>query len=453
MLRIPLYGELGSPDPALASSPASTFLSSLLYSGLVKFGPDLHIIPELAVSIPTISTDGRTYTFTVRQDARFADGHHCTAYDVAFSLTRALSPGVDSPLAGEYLGEIKGAAVLENGFTKHLSGVTVLDRLTVRIRLVKPDADFLQKLAFPVASVVDHRAVSAFSSGLWVGHASGTGPWVVTGRERNGGLELSPRPHFYGSSLEVRSLLLLPVSNQARAIDLYRKGDLDVAQVPNDQFRALSHRSDFHDSPALDAYYALPQASHGTALAATLDRDRLLRELSPALSPLDAIVPPAVPDYVASSPTIDTGSSAGAATADPDVTLQTSQRGDWGITMLEQSLLKQWTAGRRWPVAVRLIHAASPLPDPAVWLSLVWSRTPSQWFHDLMVHSAGLTNDPVSRMSAYSKGENWALKKGLIIPLAGGNLAYLIKPAVNGLQVTPLGLMPENNNWPSVSLE
>jgi hypothetical protein len=55
-------------------------------------------------------------------------------------------------------------------------------------------------------------------------------------------------------------------------------------------------------------------------------------------------------------------------------------------------------------------------------------------------------------MSGYSDVENWALSKGLIIPLATGTLGYLTKSAVQGLDVTATGLMPDNNNWSSVSI-
>src|SRR5579884_2886421 len=95
ILRLPLYSAVRSLDPAAATS-STLLIDSLLYSGLVKFSPDLHIIPELAVSIPTISSNGRTYTFTIRQDARFADGIRCTAADVVYSLSRALRPGIGS---------------------------------------------------------------------------------------------------------------------------------------------------------------------------------------------------------------------------------------------------------------------------------------------------------------------------------------------------------------------
>jgi ABC-type transport system substrate-binding protein len=451
-LRIPLYGFAGNPDPARVSTPSGVWLSSLLFSGLVKFGPDLHVIPELAVSIPTISGDGRDYTFTLRQDARFADGRRCTSADVAYSLYRALLPATRSPWAWSYLGNIEGAGAVAAGRASRLSGVQVIDQLTLTIHLVRPDADFLQKMAFPVASIVDRRAIGRYRSNGWIDHPAGTGPWMVTARERNGSLELAPRRHFYGGPLDLGSLLLVPVANQVRALDLYRKGGLDVAEVPAQQYASMAGRSDFQESSGLDAYYALPASGRAPALAAVLDRDKLVQQSTPMLSPLSSIVPPAVPDYVAAPPSVDPVLSADGAPVVPKADIQLDRPGDWVLSMLREALYRQWPAGHGRGISIRLVHVRLTLPDPGVWLRLVLPQTKSRWYRAILARSASLTLDPVSRMNAYSQEENWALQQGYVIPLAGGNIAYLIKSAVQNLQVAPLGLMPENNNWALVDI-
>jgi ABC-type oligopeptide transport system substrate-binding subunit len=451
-LRIPLYGDPGIPDPARASTPSAMFLSSLLFSGLVKFGPDLHVIPELAISIPTISEDGRDYTFTLRQDARFADGRRCTSSDVAFSLYRALLPTTHSPWARSYLGNIEGAGAVAAGRASRLSGVHAFDQLTLSIRLVHSDADFLQKLTFPVAYIVDRRAIGRYQSNGWIDHPAGTGSWTVTARERDGSLELVPRRHFYDGPLALGSLLLVPVANQARALDLYRKGALDVAEVPEQQYASMVSRSDFQESSGLDAYYALPEGGPAPALAAALDRDKLAQQTTPMLSPLSSIVPPAVPDYVAAPPGVDPVLSADGAPIIPKVDMRVDQPGDWALSTLRQALYRQWPAGHRRGIGIRLVHIHLMLPDPSVWLRLVLPQTKSHWYRAILARSATLTLDPVSRMNAYSQEENWALQQALIIPLASGNIAYLIKSAVQNLQVTPVGLLPENNNWALVDI-
>jgi len=451
-LRIPLYGDAVIPDPARASSPSALLLTSLLFSGLVKFGPDLHIIPDLAISLPTISEDGLDYTFTLRQDARFADGRRCTSADVAYSLYRALLPATHSLWAQSYLGNIQGARAVEAGRADRLSGVHILDQLTLRIHLGHPDADFLQKLAFPTAFIVDRRAIGSYRSNGWIDHPAGTGPWTVTARERNGSLELAPRRHSYGGPLDLGSLLLVPVANQARALDLYRKGALDVAAVPEPQYASMSGRSDFQESSSLDAYYALPAHGPAPALAAILDRDKLAQQTTPELSPLSSIVPPAVPDYVAAPPTVDPVLSADGAPVIPKADLQVSQHGDWMLSRLRQALSRQWPAAHGHGIGIRLVHIHLMLPDPSIWLRLVLPQTKSHWYRAILARSATLTLDPVSRMNAYIQDENWALQQAFIIPLASGNIAYLIKSAVQNLQVTPLGLLPENNNWALVDI-
>jgi hypothetical protein len=445
-LRVPWYGagtnfDPGILDPARASPSTPLFLASLTSAGLVKFSPDLHVIPELAVSIPTISTDSRSYTFTIRQDARYADGRQCTAADVAYSLARALSPAEHAPLAAQYLGGIKGAMAVESGRAGTLSGVRVLHRLTVRIRLTAPDATFLDKLAFPVAAIMSR------------GGSGGLGPFVQVHSPIPSTLVFTPRENYFGGPVQVDSIHVVAVRDAATGLQMYRKGLLDAAWVAPAQMPAISRDAEFSGSKSLDGYYAITSASDGSEgaeLAARLDRSRLLPPSAPALSALESIVPPTVPDYVSSAPSL-AGSSAAAAPSPAPVRLRVAQPTNGLSQLLRAALRQQWNTS---PVSrhdVWIVHATFLLPDPGRWLNIVSNGAPS-WYRSDLDRANSLTNDPVSRMSSYSDVEAWALSKGLIIPLATGTLGYLTKPAVQGLDVTASGLMPDNNNWTSVSI-
>ncbi len=443
VLRLPVYGALGSPDPALTNTSAGAFLDSLLYTGLLKFGPDLHVIPELAVTIPTISADGRTYTFTVRQDARFPDGRRCTASDVAFSLLRAIA--LHSWSARHYLNDIEGAGSLRIGRIASLMGVQVVDPLTLRIRLSHPDADFLQKLALPVASVIDRRVLHRSRITSWLQTPAGTGPFIVAHRDRSGSLVLMPRPHFYGGRMQIRSLVVTPVYSTAAGLNLFHKGAIDAAAVPDGQFGKLAVSSIFHSNPGLNGYYVVPVGIGGDpALEANLNRTALVNVAWPELAPMDSIVPPAVPDYVPAPPQLSP-----AAIDPPTIGIH---RGDIIERSLRDALYRQWGRPRSSNSKVRLIHAFNGLPDPAAWLRLALPHTRSRWYRHLLARAATLTNDPVTRMSGYSRAETWALRQGLVIPLANDTVAYLIKLSIQNLQVTPVGLMPANNNWATVDV-
>lgn len=440
LLRLPVYGTRremppGIFDPARYSPSIPIYLTSLLHAGLVKFGPDMHVIPDLAVSIPTISSNGRSYTFTIRQDARFADGTQCTARDVGYSLSRALGPRTGSVSARRYLGNIAGASQVELGTTQILSGVRALDRLTVRIRLAKPDAAFLDKLAFPNAAIVEPASAR--------NHPSGLGPWMLAGVASDGAVTLVPRPHFDGDPTQVRQIRLVPVVDQKQGVELYRRGHLDTAIVPDDQYAALSRRTDFVQTDGLDTYDAIP-ARGGVALSQDLDRSQLLSSI-PSLAPLVDLVPPAVPDYVASPP-----ATVSRAKDSLRVRLISSSTQDGDLALLRNGLAHRWKISKR-GIRVRLVHLQFALPEPGRWLLAALGETKSGWYRGLLRRAGKLTNDPVSRMNLYSQAENWALSRGLVIPLASGHVAYLIRSSVQNLQVTPLGPMPANNNWTLVS--
>ncbi len=133
--EVPAYGgslvegEIGSPqfiNPLLAISDADRDLSTLVYAGLMGLSGSGSLTPVLAESY-TMSPDGKTYTFTLRKNAKFTDGTPVTANDVVFTVRKAQDAALKSP---EYA---------------NWSGVSVSaqDTRTVRFVLAKPYAPFL----------------------------------------------------------------------------------------------------------------------------------------------------------------------------------------------------------------------------------------------------------------------------------------------------------------------
>jgi len=133
--EIPAYGgtliegEIGSPrfiNPLLAISDADSDLSALTYAGLMGLSGTGALVPVLAKDF-TISADGKAYTFTLRQNAKFSDGTPVTATDVVFTVQKAQDPGLKSPEYANWSG-VRTEAV---------------DRQTVRFTLSKAYAPFL----------------------------------------------------------------------------------------------------------------------------------------------------------------------------------------------------------------------------------------------------------------------------------------------------------------------
>ena len=118
-------------------------------------------IPYLAKSW-TVSPDGKTYTFKLRDDVTFCSGKKFTADDVIFSFKRLTSP------------EIKGPFAWRAGTIKELRAP---DPYTVEYELAEPFSDLLLQLTMFTNVIHNKESVEALGKDYGVKGADGTGPW------------------------------------------------------------------------------------------------------------------------------------------------------------------------------------------------------------------------------------------------------------------------------------
>ncbi len=91
-----MVGHPTSVSPLTARSQADRDLVALVFSGLVRNGPDGTIVPDLARRW-TVDSTGAVWTFELRPDARWQDGEPVTAEDVAFTIRTLQDPVVHRP--------------------------------------------------------------------------------------------------------------------------------------------------------------------------------------------------------------------------------------------------------------------------------------------------------------------------------------------------------------------
>jgi len=147
--------QIPAPDPATNPYPYNRMILYATCSRLLDYGDvggdeayQLH--PEVAASMPEVSPDGLTYTFTVKPGFGFSpsSSEQLTAETFRFSMERALSPalGHDGRRAIDVWSDIAGASEFNGGKADHVSGIEADgDKLT--ITLTTPAQDFLGRLA------------------------------------------------------------------------------------------------------------------------------------------------------------------------------------------------------------------------------------------------------------------------------------------------------------------
>ena len=154
-LRLMWAIDPGSLDPALAGQPGSGILKDATCAKLFRteYHPDTGIaraVPEVAVDNPKPTNGGRTYTFDLKRTFRFHTGEPVTAQSFAYAFTRAVNPKLTSPAGSRgYLREIVGIDAAMEGTAETISGVRVLGRYRLQIRLKQRAGDFVARLTMP----------------------------------------------------------------------------------------------------------------------------------------------------------------------------------------------------------------------------------------------------------------------------------------------------------------
>jgi oligopeptide transport system substrate-binding protein len=207
--------------------PATTHGSGdkLIFSGLVALDRDLKLIPDLAASWKV--TDGTTFTFHIRSDARFHIGKPVTAQDVVYSWERAADPKTKSDTVLTYLGDIVGVKDRYEGKADHISGLKIVDAQTLQVTIDAPKPYFLLKLTYPVAFVVDRQNVA--SGEEWWRSPNGTGPYRLARWESFKSILYERNEDYYLDLPQIRNVIVQLFTGVG--LRLYENGEIDVTGI------------------------------------------------------------------------------------------------------------------------------------------------------------------------------------------------------------------------------
>lgn len=233
-----------SPDPALnrdlqvRQALYLTCVSLLNYPD--KPAPEGWTLePEVAAGMPTVSPDGRTYTFTIRPGFQFSppSDEAVTAETFRATIERALSPVLEDWQPGpSYFGDIAGAKEYRAGKADHVSGLVAAgDQLA--ITLSAPSTDFLSRLALPYVCPVPVRT-PILRSGLDPDPPiSGAGPYYLAAAGRRSHITprlivLKKNPNYHGPRPQpFDNIAIRTESTTATSIAMVRSGTVDAAML------------------------------------------------------------------------------------------------------------------------------------------------------------------------------------------------------------------------------
>src|SRR5438093_658678 len=308
-------------DPAKGYDVVSWPAERMMFETLVTYDSGTKLVPLLADGMPTISSDGKTYTFKLHTGVKFVkpDGTvagDMTSADVVDSINRVLDPKLKpspSPVAGGFFGNIVGAADVLSGKATTASGIKAIDPSTVEFDLVNADATFLNVMATPFAAIVPKG--TAHDAGVVATAPTGTGPYTLKSYTKGQQATFVANKSYWQAGQPYLDELDFKVGvDDNAAIQQIEAGTLDLMgdTIPSGSFTQITTDPQYADQVVhhtlVDTDYLFMDASQPNkgplsnvkvrqAIEYAIDKDNIIKLVHGAGVKADCIFPPDMPGY------------------------------------------------------------------------------------------------------------------------------------------------------------
>ena len=258
--EISMFWGGGTPlsiDPALNSASAGSNIIRFGHAGLMGFrwvDGVAKLAPELAEGY-TLSEDGKTYVFTLREGLKWSDGTDFTASQLKAAWDRASSEELGADYGFMY-------DVIEGYAEGSLNVVADDAARTVTVQLVSPTPYFLELTAFPTFYPI--RADLADNEGVWATNPDtyiGMGAFKMTRYAVDNVIVYEKNPYYWDAdSVSVSKVNCLLSEDNVAILSAYESGTaLFIDSLDPTEYDRLNatYPGELNFGPQLGTYYVL----------------------------------------------------------------------------------------------------------------------------------------------------------------------------------------------------
>jgi peptide/nickel transport system substrate-binding protein len=214
----------------LNATATNNMVCNLVFSKFVKYDDQLNLFPDLITEIPTvenggISPDHLTYTYHLREDARWHDGRPVTSDDVRFTYRVIMNPDVN-------VESREGWDVVKS--------VETPDDHTVVFRLTRQYPDFVSETFFDESVLPAHilrgQTGKLFHSAKFHHAPVGSGPFKFKAWVPGAHLVLEANHDYYGEGPYLDAVIFKFIPNENTLLIQLRTGEIDIFDNANSNF-------------------------------------------------------------------------------------------------------------------------------------------------------------------------------------------------------------------------
>jgi peptide/nickel transport system substrate-binding protein len=224
-----MANDIDSMNPFLGYLAESYEVWGTIYDQLTGYSQkDFAPTPALAESWTT-SSDGKTWTYKIRQGVKWSDGQPLTARDVAYSFNRVMKGETEQTNYGTYV--------------EHLESVTAPDDATVVMTTDVP-TPVMTTLDMPILPEHIWKDVSEKEVGTFDNEKNvvGSGPFVFEERKTGQYIKVRANKNYWGGAPKIDEIVFRVFNNKDAMIQALRKGEIDFADdIDGPLFEALKN--------------------------------------------------------------------------------------------------------------------------------------------------------------------------------------------------------------------
>lgn len=308
VFRYPLINSPTTLDPHKVQDGDTIDLLQQVYEGLVGWSTDNAPVGLLAEKWE-LSEDGKTYTFTLRANAKFHNGRQVTADDVKWSFERCADPKIASPVADAYFSDIEGFTDKFTGKAAEVSGIRVVDPAHVAITLKAPSRLFLGKLTYISSAVLPKESFSADAEQTDVAKMVGSGPFKFKSYQPDQLVVLEAFKEYHSGAPKLQTIERLVLKDAVTRLNKFKSGEVDLVQLERQDVEGLSRDEKYKSQLQFFArpsiyYVGMNQLMYPPfkdvrvrqAFAKAIDKTKIVQEVLGGINTVaNSIVPPGIP--------------------------------------------------------------------------------------------------------------------------------------------------------------
>ncbi len=494
-------------DPQKESFVNEVAQTMMVFEALMAYDPKtLKPIPGAAKAQPTISSDGLSYTYTLRDGLKYSDGSAVTAKDYAFGFTRLCDPNV----AGDYAftGYVivgcedysnmdpKKATPAELAAGKAKLGITT-NGSDITFKLIE-QAPYFNSIAALWVGVPTRESDVTKGGDKWTEPATfiGNGPFKLTEWKHNESMTFE-RNDNYRNPTKLKTWKKVMINEGAVAFAAYRNNELDAVGVAAEQLRTVDSDADLkaqvRDVPgSCNFHYGFntlkapfTDAKVRLAFAKSFDRAAYITDVQKIGTPAESFLPPGLPGYdptdhtqkfdpAAAKALLASSSFAGkseltgikftysssAANKTRIEWVQQQWKTNLGIDVtldpVDRTTFTQLVKKAETTPALFNLGWCADYPDQQDWLTTVFISNSTVYHtswkntqYDTLVRQADKEPDPKTRDDLYLQAQKILTAEAPVAFLFNSATKYLLKPYVHGVTDTALdfeyGIMDMTN--------